>query len=172
MRPIDADALMDEANSDGAYGYVDAKQISDAPTLEVVSVVRCRDCKYRTEHSRNGQPPVLYDPPRIADDDRRERIHMKKYGIWKITLISASGEVIKCEITARSGKDAKSRVESLYEGCEVLQMFRMMWLDGFSYAQLSAALMDCVPGYADALLTILADNGVFSAGENKSEMVD
>ena len=32
--------------------------------------------------------------------------------------------------------------------------------------------MDCVPGYADALLTILADNGVFSAGENKSEMVD
>lgn len=33
MRPIDADALMDEANSDGAYGYVDAKQISEAPTI-------------------------------------------------------------------------------------------------------------------------------------------
>ena len=36
MRPIDADALMDEANSDGAYGYVDAKQISDAPTVDTV----------------------------------------------------------------------------------------------------------------------------------------
>ena len=52
MRPIDADALMDEANSDGAYGYVDAKQISDAPTLEVVPVVRCRDCKYRQDNER------------------------------------------------------------------------------------------------------------------------
>ena len=28
MRLIDADALIDEANFDGAYGYVDAKQIS------------------------------------------------------------------------------------------------------------------------------------------------
>lgn len=97
---------------------------------------------------------------------------MKKYGIWKITLLLASGEVIKCEITARSGKDAKSRVESLYEGCEVLQMFRMMWLNGFSYAQLSAALMDCVPAYADALLTILADNGVFSGQDAAPSRVD
>ena len=38
MRPIDADALMDEANSDGAYGYVDAKQISDAPTVDAVPI--------------------------------------------------------------------------------------------------------------------------------------
>ena len=43
-RLIDADALMDEANSDGAYGYVDAKQISDAPTVDAVPVVRCREC--------------------------------------------------------------------------------------------------------------------------------
>lgn len=34
------------ANSDGAYGYVDAKQISEAPTVDDVPVVRCRDCKY------------------------------------------------------------------------------------------------------------------------------
>ena len=47
MRLIDADALMDEANSDGAYGYVDAKQISKAPTVDAVPVVRCRECKYR-----------------------------------------------------------------------------------------------------------------------------
>ena len=46
MRPIDADALMYEANSDGAYGYVDAKQISDAPTVDAVPVVRCRECKH------------------------------------------------------------------------------------------------------------------------------
>ena len=49
MRLIDADALMDEANSDGAYGYVDAKQISDAPTVDAVPVVRCKDCKYHED---------------------------------------------------------------------------------------------------------------------------
>ena len=38
MRLIDADALIDEANSDGAYGYVDAKQIADAPTVNAVLV--------------------------------------------------------------------------------------------------------------------------------------
>ena len=46
MRLIDADALMDEANSDGAYGYVDAKQISESPTVDAVPVVRCRECKH------------------------------------------------------------------------------------------------------------------------------
>ena len=46
MRLIDADALIDEANSDGAYGYVDAKQISEAPTIGAVEVVRCKDCKH------------------------------------------------------------------------------------------------------------------------------
>ena len=44
MRLIDGDALMHEANSDGAYGYVDAKQISKAPTVDAVPVVRCREC--------------------------------------------------------------------------------------------------------------------------------
>ena len=46
MRMIDADVLMHEANSDGAYGYVDAKQISEAPTVDAVPVVRCRDCQH------------------------------------------------------------------------------------------------------------------------------
>lgn len=41
MRPIDADALIKEANTDGAYGYVDAKQIAEAPTIDAVEVVRC-----------------------------------------------------------------------------------------------------------------------------------
>ena len=97
---------------------------------------------------------------------------MKRYGIWKITLVTVSGEVVKCDMTARSGKDAKRRVESAYEGCEVLQMFRKTWLDRFSYAELSAALMKCVPAYADSLLTILADNGVFSAQDEAQYDVD
>ena len=45
-RLIDANALIKEANADGAYGYVDAKQIADAPTIDAVEVVRCKDCKY------------------------------------------------------------------------------------------------------------------------------
>ena len=51
MRLIDGDALMHEANSDGAYGYVDAKQIADAPTVDAVEVVRCKDCKHRYSDS-------------------------------------------------------------------------------------------------------------------------
>ena len=46
MRLIDADALMKEALAEGAYGYVDAKQIADAPTVDAAPVVRCKDCKY------------------------------------------------------------------------------------------------------------------------------
>jgi len=86
--------------------------------------------------------------------------------------VTVSGEVVICEITARSGKDARSRTEALYEGCQILKMSRVMWLNGFSYAQLSAALMDCVPGYADALLTILADNGVFGCQDEDTTDVD
>lgn len=37
-RLIDANALIKEANADGAYGYVDAKQIADAPTVAAVPV--------------------------------------------------------------------------------------------------------------------------------------
>ena len=46
MRLIDADALIEEALTEGAYGYVDAKQIADAPTVDAAPVVRCKDCKY------------------------------------------------------------------------------------------------------------------------------
>ena len=37
-RLIDANELIKEANADGAYGYVDAKQIADAPTIDAVPV--------------------------------------------------------------------------------------------------------------------------------------
>ena len=39
-RLIDADALIKEAYAEGAYGYVDAKQIADAPTVDVAPVRR------------------------------------------------------------------------------------------------------------------------------------
>ena len=38
MRFIDADALIEEALADGAYGYVGVKQIADAPTVDAVPV--------------------------------------------------------------------------------------------------------------------------------------
>ena len=85
-------------------------------------------------NSRNAVRRVLYDSPRAADDDRRERLNMKRYGIWKITLVSVSGEVVICEITARSGKDARKRAESRYEGCQILKMTRKTWLDRFIYS--------------------------------------
>ena len=88
--------------------------------------------------------------------------NMKRYGIWKITLLNVSGEVVICKITARSGKDARSRAESRYEGCQILKMSRVTWLAGFSYSQLSAALLNFDPNYGQALLDILADNGIFS----------
>ena len=38
MRLIDADKLIKEACAEGAYGYVDAKQIADATTVDAVPV--------------------------------------------------------------------------------------------------------------------------------------
>ena len=69
MRLIDADALIEEALTEGAYGYVDAKQIADAPTIDAVPVVRCKDCavphnKYTGCPMLNGlvTPPDFYCP--------------------------------------------------------------------------------------------------------------
>ena len=38
MRLIDADSLIEEALTEGAYGYVDALQIANAPTVDAVPV--------------------------------------------------------------------------------------------------------------------------------------
>ncbi len=45
-RLIDADELLKLANTEGAYGYVSAKEIADAPTMDVVEVTYCKNCKY------------------------------------------------------------------------------------------------------------------------------
>ena len=123
-------------------------------------------------NSRNAVRRVLYDSPRIADDDRRERLHMNRYGIWKITLVSVSGAVFICEITARSGKDARSRAEKRYEGCQILKMERIKWLTDFSYDAISILLHDACPEYGSSLLEILSDNGVFSGEDEAPSNVD
>lgn len=46
MRLIDANTLIKEAYAEGAYGYVDAKQIADAPTIDAAPVVRCWECEH------------------------------------------------------------------------------------------------------------------------------
>ena len=54
MRPIDADALVEKSwDADTRVGYVqvvDVGSIEEAPTLDVVPVVRCKDCKHRNEY--------------------------------------------------------------------------------------------------------------------------
>ena len=66
-RLIDANALIEEANAEGAYGYVDAFQIANAPTVDAIEIVRCRDCavphnKYTGCPELNGlvTPPDFY----------------------------------------------------------------------------------------------------------------
>ena len=74
-RLIDANALMKEACAEGAYGYVDAKQIADAPTVDAVEVVRCKDCKHSILPSeltqRYGKPGTLTCHNRYAPCNRR-----------------------------------------------------------------------------------------------------
>lgn len=72
MRLIDANALIKEANADGAYGYVDAKQIADAPTVDAVPVTRCKDCRLGDPDFflKGSEQEVFcnyYDYPKPAD---------------------------------------------------------------------------------------------------------
>lgn len=68
-RLIDANALIKEANADGAYGYVDAKQIADAPTVDAVEVVRCKDCKHRDPEDKRCDCGCWHTPFTTRDDD-------------------------------------------------------------------------------------------------------
>lgn len=67
-RLIDANALIEEAYAEGAYGYVDAKQIADAPTVDAVEVVRCRQCKHcdpenhHCDHHMGTVAPLRREP--------------------------------------------------------------------------------------------------------------
>lgn len=63
VRLIDANTLIKEACAEGAYGYVDAKQIADAPTIDAVEVVRCGFCKNAEPYdcTINGTAHRLYE---------------------------------------------------------------------------------------------------------------
>ena len=97
---------------------------------------------------------------------------MKRYGIWKLTIVTVSGVAFICEITARSGKDARSRAEKRYVGCQILNMTRVKWLNDFSYTALADLLRAAFPDYCSSLLQILEDNGLFSCQENGKEGAD
>ena len=44
MRPIDADALIEQAKLQKTF--ITGKLVQDAPTLDAVPVIRCTQCKY------------------------------------------------------------------------------------------------------------------------------
>ena len=48
MRLIDADALIYQMLPDAPRGatFLTPKSVADAPTIDAVPVVRCKDCKY------------------------------------------------------------------------------------------------------------------------------
>lgn len=51
MRLIDADAFLERmSRTDRFFGVV--YDINDAPTVDAVPVVHCKDCKYRTKNTR------------------------------------------------------------------------------------------------------------------------
>lgn len=57
MRLIDADKLERQEywGNERCFDYVDAEDIDNAPTVDAVEVVRCRDCKHYEIH----KPKVL-----------------------------------------------------------------------------------------------------------------
>ena len=77
-RLIDANALIKEANEDGAYGYVDAFQIANAPTVDAVEVIRCRDCNhcdpenYHCDHPMSTAAPLRRKPDDFCSYGKRK----------------------------------------------------------------------------------------------------
>ena len=72
MRMIDADALEPheqlEPMGNGQYEYVEVvykDDIDDAPTIDAVPVVRCKDCKHRHE----DECPMQFEEQFDIDED-------------------------------------------------------------------------------------------------------
>lgn len=64
-RLIDANELIKEANADGAYGYVDAKQIADAPTVDAVPA---RHGEWEIVVGSNGKEYMVCTCCRVSQD--------------------------------------------------------------------------------------------------------
>lgn len=60
-RLIDADALKAKANADpdSGEGFVWVQDIDEAPTVDAMEVVRCKDCKYRCNGKDCDHPLLL-----------------------------------------------------------------------------------------------------------------
>lgn len=70
MRLIDADTLMPNAEYKGANCFVSAYDIVNAPTIDAVEVVRCKDCKWGRETCGNIECNVdLNVPPEYHSYD-------------------------------------------------------------------------------------------------------
>ena len=77
LRLIDADKLERQEywGNERCFDYVDAEDIDNAPTVDAVEVVRCKDCKYSTLPSeltqRYGKPGTLTCHNRHSPCNRR-----------------------------------------------------------------------------------------------------
>ena len=57
-RLIDAEYLLDlikDINDGERFGYIDAEDINNAPTVDAVPVVRCIECKYASFSFHQGE---------------------------------------------------------------------------------------------------------------------
>ena len=91
MRLIDADALMKEALADGAYGYVSAEQIDNAPTIDLSEQAK-RDIATIIENEmdmrvvadrKHGKWEEIGNPKFLVCSECRAHI---KYGLYKVFI--------------------------------------------------------------------------------------
>ena len=77
MRPIDADALIDNMVDYVVDGYAESpidfesytKMVQTAPTIDAVSVVRCKECKWAKANGTYQWCGRLDSTARITADD-------------------------------------------------------------------------------------------------------
>lgn len=64
MRLIDADALKEKAffHEIDNVSYVEEEDIDNAPTVDAVQVVRCKDCRFHEQE----QPGMVYCPATVG----------------------------------------------------------------------------------------------------------
>ena len=76
MRLIDADALKDKQF--GAFGWLAGKDLTAAPTIDAVPVVRCRECKhcdpenYHCDHPMSTAAPLRRKPDDFCSYGEKE----------------------------------------------------------------------------------------------------
>ena len=85
MRPIDGDKLIEQANEDGAYGYVSVKEIADAPTIE----------QYGTWIPVTERLPEESLDSVIGWDEYRQKCAFVQYwrGHWRFTNLDYSVKI-------------------------------------------------------------------------------